>query len=210
MKAVHVVVFDAADPSKAVECAEVPVPEPGAGEVLVRVTLRPVNPADGFSLMGELMACGHMWAATARSERRRTLDLLTTRPRAATGVYPGFAPASLPAVPGLDGTGVVEKCGAGASKFAAGARVVAAPWPTKSGSGTWQQYVVVPEAALVAVAEGVSDEDAAQFLVRRRAGRRRGFAAFLGVPSTAGCTVWYSLSHSLSLARMMHPEPAGS
>ena len=98
----------------------------------------------------------------------RTVQHITRRPCPLTsqGVYPGFTPASLPAVPGLDGYGVVEKNGPGASKFPAGARVVAAPWPVKEGRGTWQQYVAVPEAALVAVAEGVSDADAAQFLVR--------------------------------------------
>ena len=36
------------------------------------------------------------------------------------GVYPGFAPSSLPAVPGLDGVGVVDKTGSGASKFKPG------------------------------------------------------------------------------------------
>lgn len=44
-------------------------------------------------------------------------------------------------------------------------RVVAAPWPTKTGNGTWQQYVTLPEAALQPVPEGLSDEAASQFLV---------------------------------------------
>ncbi len=30
-----------------------------------------------------------------------------------------------------------------------GMRVVAVPWPTASGNGTWQQYVCVPEEHLV-------------------------------------------------------------
>lgn len=38
------------------------------------------------------------------------------------GVYPGFAPESLPAVPGLEGMGVVAKNGPGASKFKEGKR----------------------------------------------------------------------------------------
>ena len=81
------------------------------------------------------------------------------------GVYPGFTPASLPAVPGLEGTGVVVGLGAGATKFAVGQRVVSIAWPAKVGSGTWQEYVCVAEAALCPVPEGVSDEAAAMALV---------------------------------------------
>lgn len=54
-------------------CAAVvdhPVPSPGAGEVLVRLNLRPINPSDVFSLCG---------------------------------LYQGFKPESLPAIPGLEG-----------------------------------------------------------------------------------------------------------
>lgn len=40
------------------------------------------------------------------------------------GVYPGFAPGSLPAVPGLEGMGVVEAVGEGATKLRVGQRVV--------------------------------------------------------------------------------------
>ncbi len=53
-----------------VAIAQVPVPEPGPGEALVRINCRPVNPADVFSVMG---------------------------------VYPGFVPKGMPAVPGLEG-----------------------------------------------------------------------------------------------------------
>ena len=40
------------DPASGVEVAEVERPQPGQGEVLVNITLRPVNPADIFSLQG--------------------------------------------------------------------------------------------------------------------------------------------------------------
>ena len=43
------------------------------------------------------------------------------------------------------GTGVVKENGAGASRFQVDQRVVAAPWPSNEGNGTWQQYVVVEE-----------------------------------------------------------------
>jgi len=37
---------------QAVEVAEVEVPEPGEGQVLVKIEMRPVNPADIFSVQG--------------------------------------------------------------------------------------------------------------------------------------------------------------
>lgn len=120
------------DPTSGLNLADLPVPSPGAGEVLVRISLRPINPADVFSLLG---------------------------------FYQGFQPESLPAVPGLEGVGVVESNGAGATRFQPGQRVVAVPWPTKVGNGTWQQFVAVPESSLQAVPDSVSDDAAAQFLV---------------------------------------------
>ncbi|KAL4427444.1 hypothetical protein ABPG77_000733 [Micractinium sp. CCAP 211/92] len=125
--------FNIKDPVASVSLTSAPIPEPAEGEVLVRVTLRPVNPADVFSLQG---------------------------------VYPGFRPASMPAVPGLEGTGTVVHNGPGASKFAPGQRVSGAPFDTvEHGSGTWQQYIVAKESSLVAVPDGVSEEAAAQFWV---------------------------------------------
>lgn len=46
-----------------------------------------------------------------------------------------------------EGVGVVEQSGSGASKFQPGQRVVAAGWA----SGTWQDYIVQPEATLVSL-----------------------------------------------------------
>ncbi|PRW59002.1 NAD(P)-binding [Chlorella sorokiniana] len=132
----------------AVAVAQQPIPEPGQGEVLVRMKLRPCNPADLFSVQG---------------------------------VYPGFKPDSLPAVPGLEGMGVVEKNGPGANKFKEGQRVTAAPFPSVvKGQGTWQQYLSVPEAALLPVPDNVSDEAAAQFFVNPVTAV--GFYRVLGVP----------------------------
>lgn len=93
-KSVQLSAFDPANPTSTVTVVQAPRPTlsevrflppppprlpptflttlmpPLQGEVLVRLTLRPVNPADIFSIMG---------------------------------VYPGFTPASFPAVPGLEG-----------------------------------------------------------------------------------------------------------
>lgn len=119
-------------PEQSVRVTEGPIPEPAKGQVLVRLTLRPVNPADIFSVQG---------------------------------VYPGFTPKELPAVPGLEGMGVVVKNGRGASKHQTGQRVTAAPFPAAIGQGTYQQYVCVDEAALLAVPDAVTDEAAAQFYI---------------------------------------------
>lgn len=132
-KAVQLSGFDAGNPTSTIKVVAAPRPVPGEGEVLVRLTLRPCNPADIFSVMG---------------------------------VYPGFRPASFPATPGLEGVGVVEENGSGASKYTVGQRVVGTPYSSiKGGSGTWQQYIVAKESDLLAVPDDVNDEIAAQFLV---------------------------------------------
>ncbi|DBA91917.1 TPA: hypothetical protein ACH3X2_003820 [Trebouxia sp. C0005] len=66
------------------------------------------------------------------------------------GRYGGFAPKQLPAVPGLEGLGIVNKLGPNTgSRVEEGQRVVAVPWPTAGGEGTYQQYVAVPEKDLI-------------------------------------------------------------
>ena len=51
MQRVVVTAFDPANPTSTLKCEQAPVPKCAAGEVLVRVTARPVNPADIFSIM---------------------------------------------------------------------------------------------------------------------------------------------------------------
>ena len=63
------------------------------------------------------------------------------------------------------GVGRVEANGEGASKFSKDQRVVSPGWGARHGQGTWQQYCVVPEERLIAVADSVSDTSAAQFFV---------------------------------------------
>ena len=43
------------DPVSGIAVVERPVPTPGAGEVLVRLFLRPINPSDLFSLAGAVV-----------------------------------------------------------------------------------------------------------------------------------------------------------
>ena len=63
------------------------------------------------------------------------------------------------------GVGRVEANGEGASKFSKGQRVISFNWGALKGNGTWQQYRVVPEKTLIAVADSVSDTSAAQAIV---------------------------------------------
>ena len=51
-KAVHVTKFNQDNPAAAVGLVDVKRPEPKEGEVLVHICMRPVNPADIFSLQG--------------------------------------------------------------------------------------------------------------------------------------------------------------
>ena len=54
---VQVHIFDLDHPAEAVQVVQAPIPEPGQGEVLVRLRLRPVNPADLFSVEGRWVVC---------------------------------------------------------------------------------------------------------------------------------------------------------
>ena len=77
-------------------------------------------------------------------------------------MYPGFAPPTLPATPGLEGAGVVED--ANGPALAVGTRGFIF-FNTKEGQGSWQQYVAVPASSVIPVPDSVSDEAAAQLLV---------------------------------------------
>ncbi|MEW5297939.1 MAG: hypothetical protein WDW38_003768 [Sanguina aurantia] len=114
--------------------SSVPVPKPGPGEALVRLTLRPVNPSDLFSV---------------------------------GGVYPGFKPATMPAIPGLEGMGTVAALGpdTASSGVAVGQRVTCLTWGAEAGNGTWQQYSVVKADTLVVVPDDVTDEFAASAVI---------------------------------------------
>jgi NADPH2:quinone reductase len=80
-------------------------------------------------------------------------DLLTV-----AGAY-GRLP-TLPAVPGFEGVGTVAALGDGVSGWQVGDRAI-----PLAGNGTWQEYGVVNVARLLPVADTVSDQSAAQFVV---------------------------------------------
>lgn len=74
-----------------------PAPTAGPGQVVVRMTMAAVNPADGFTVMGVYPGVRHV------NEK------------------------SYPFVPGLEGVGVVESIGTGVTKVYVGQRVVPVP-----------------------------------------------------------------------------------
>ncbi|CAI7801871.1 unnamed protein product [Closterium sp. NIES-54] len=115
------------------------VPSPGPNQVLVRMQLRPVNPADGLCAMGYYPGFAPANALPA------TLGL------EGMGVVAALGEAAAQSAPDL----------------AVGRRVVPllALGALEAGSGAWQEYVAVDAAHVAAVPAGVSDEDAAQVAV---------------------------------------------
>ena len=90
------------------------------------------------------------------------------------GVYPGFIPKEFPAVPGLEGAGVVAQLGPGVKEIWAtegidlkvGSRVVPLIFDSvQNGQGSWTEYIIVSATSLVAVPDNVPDESAAQAIV---------------------------------------------
>lgn len=94
------------------ELVELPVPEPGPGEVLVRVHATSVNPVDCL-----------IWSGFFRSAQEHRF----------------------PAVLGRDLAGVVERIGAGVTRFSVGDEVYGFVKRAHIGDGTFADYVVVPE-----------------------------------------------------------------
>jgi NADPH:quinone reductase-like Zn-dependent oxidoreductase len=115
------------EPADVLHLRDVPVPEPGPGEVRVRMIASPVNPS----------------------------DLLVARGR--YGVLP-----RLPATPGFEGVGVVDKVGPGLlGMLVKGKRVTV----INSNGGNWAEYAVIPARQARPVAADIPDEQVASFFV---------------------------------------------
>jgi NADPH:quinone reductase-like Zn-dependent oxidoreductase len=115
------------EPSEVLTIREVPTPEPGPGQVRVKMIASPINPS----------------------------DLLVTR-----GLY-GVLP-KLPATPGFEGVGIVDKVGPGIiGRFVAGKRVAA----INSAGGNWAEYAIIPAKQARPIADDISDDQAATFFV---------------------------------------------
>ncbi|KAG7666616.1 hypothetical protein Ndes2526B_g04912 [Nannochloris sp. 'desiccata'] len=132
-KAVQLTNYHTGSPK--LDIVELPVPTPGAGEVLVKMQLRPVNPADGFVFM-------------------------TVYPGFTPSKENANPIAGLEGMGVVEAVGEnVSKFTVGQRVVGAPFPSV------QSGNGTWQQYLVAPEDSLVGVPDSVTDESAAQFFV---------------------------------------------
>ncbi|MDR3633864.1 MAG: zinc-dependent alcohol dehydrogenase family protein [Isosphaeraceae bacterium] len=124
------VVFDRfGEPAEVLRILDVPIPEPGPGQVRVRMIASPVNPS----------------------------DLLVVR-----GLY-GVLP-TLPATPGFEGVGVVDKVGPGLNllgRFALGKRVAV----INSKGGDWAEYAVIPSRQARPFPDDIPDEQVASCFV---------------------------------------------
>ncbi|GAQ80143.1 Zn2+-binding dehydrogenase [Klebsormidium nitens] len=83
------------------------------------------------------------------------------------GIYPGFRPSELPAVPGLEGMGKVEEVGHHVTALEVGDRVVPllASDYAKHGNGSWQEFIAVKASDVVVMPDSITDGEAAQFFV---------------------------------------------
>src|SRR5271165_6473915 len=115
------------DPVEVLSVRDLPLPEPGPGQVRVRMIASPINASD------LLVVRGHY------------------------GVLP-----RLPATPGFEGVGIVDKAGPGLlGHWVEGKRVAA----INSAGGNWAEYAVIPARQARPVPDDIPDEQAATYFV---------------------------------------------
>src|SRR5262245_29209880 len=125
------VVFDRFGvPEEVLQVRDVPAPEPGPGQVRVRMVLSPINPSDLLVVRGEY------------------------------GKLP-----TLPATPGFEGVGVVDKSGGGLLALLRGLKPGKRVAVISAGGGAWAEYAVVPARQLVPLPDAIPDDQAASFFV---------------------------------------------
>ncbi|MFF7205577.1 NADP-dependent oxidoreductase [Streptomyces sp. NPDC008141] len=130
MKAIRLHEFGGPD---VLRLEEVPVPEPGPGEVLVRVHAVGLNPPDWYAREG--------------------------MPDIPPELRPSF---QLPLIPGTDVSGVVEAVAADVSGFAVGDEVIGLlRFPTVLQSGAYAEYVTAPASDLARKPAGIDHVHAA-------------------------------------------------
>jgi NADPH:quinone reductase-like Zn-dependent oxidoreductase len=117
-------------PEEVLQAREVPLPEPGPGEVRVRMTVSPINPSDLLVVRGEY------------------------------GKLP-----TLPATPGFEGAGVVDKSGGGVIALLRGLKPGRRVAVISGNGGTWGQFVVVSARQAIPLTDDITDGQAAAFFV---------------------------------------------
>jgi len=124
-KSKSIIFHEFGPPAKVLGIIEEEVPEPRAGEVLIRVEASPINPADINVIEGN---------------------------------YPKRP--ELPAVPGIEGAGVIASVGPEVSRLGVGDRVL-----VPVGTGAWREYVTVPVSAVSTVPANIPAFQAAMLRI---------------------------------------------
>jgi NADPH:quinone reductase-like Zn-dependent oxidoreductase len=132
---------------------EVPVPAPGANEVLVRVEASPINPSD----LGLLVASADMTTATVSGTPERPVVTASVG-EASLGALSARLDQSLPV--GNEGAGTVVAAGSSsAAQALIGKRVAIA------GGAMYSQYRAVDASACLVLPEGATARDGASSFV---------------------------------------------
>ncbi|MEU3655734.1 NADP-dependent oxidoreductase [Streptomyces sp. NPDC032161] len=159
MRAIAVRAFRAAP-----ELVELPKPEPGAGEIRVRVEYAALNPCDWQTVPGSAETPGSTKTPGSPVAPGSSLDAPGSPGTAAPGAPATDAPTTAPAFPlvvGVDFAGRVEKIGSGPNRFRVGDQVFGRTAGPAVG-GTCCDYLTVPqESAVTLVPPGLPLEVAA-------------------------------------------------
>ena len=132
---------------------DVPTPEPGPDEVVVRVEATPINPSD----LGLLTGAADL--STARAANRDGLPVITAKvPEGAMAAMAGRLDQSMPV--GNEGAGVVVATGASDVAKALMGRTVA-----MIGGAMYQQYRCLKVSECLALPEGATPADGASCFV---------------------------------------------
>ena len=160
---------------------EVPVPTPGANEVLVRVEAAPINPSD----LGLLVASADMTTATVAGTPERPV---VTAPitKAALGALSARLDQSLPV--GNEGAGTVVAAGSSAAAQALIGKTVAI-----AGGAMYSQYRSIDAGACLVLPEGAT--------ARERKPKRRPFAMALATRSSKASTAVFGRRRPSSFPR---------
>ncbi len=134
---------------------DVAIPEPGAGQVRVRMLLSPVNPSDLNFVHGTYHTA---LSRIIWNQGRRNDDATVFYDPAHTRPCP-VPPYAL----GGEGVGIVEATGPGfLARRLRGKRVAVAGGPPQ---GTWQEYTLAEAKRAVVLPDAISDEQGAMFFV---------------------------------------------
>jgi NADPH:quinone reductase len=140
-----------ADSFETIGVIDAPLPEPGPGEVRVKMRLSPINPSDHNFIRGTYQSALErlIW-----NHGRDELSFDPDRKR----LHP-----TPPYTLGGEGVGVVDATGSGMlAKRLMGKRVAVASGPPQ---GTWQEYTVVDAKKAIPVPESWSDAEAAMAII---------------------------------------------